>query len=141
MYLLNSSIKCWKVLENGKKILEKLGKFVSPKMWEPWYIIFVLLKCLKITQYLMLVWLGANFWCSKQTWTAKKLLRWYSFTLGIRRFIRELEIDGKLYELCLRQQYLTQNLQEDPQLQHEGKMIKHKSNTWNTFYLPRMRKR
>ena len=25
-----------KILENGKKILEKSGKFSSPKMWEPY---------------------------------------------------------------------------------------------------------
>ena len=24
------------MLESGKKILEKSGKLVSPKMWEPW---------------------------------------------------------------------------------------------------------
>ena len=31
---LNDTLK--KLLENGRKILEKSGKFISPKMWEPW---------------------------------------------------------------------------------------------------------
>ena len=36
LYLLNSLNKMLKkILENGKKILEKSGKFVSPKVWEP----------------------------------------------------------------------------------------------------------
>ena len=43
------------------------------------------------------------------------------FPLGIRRFIRELEIDGKLYELRLRQHHPGQNVQGDSQLEHEGK--------------------
>ena len=44
----------------------------------------------------------------------------FNFSPGIRRFIRELEIDGKLYELRLHQLHPGQNLQEDVQLQHEG---------------------
>ena len=46
------------------------------------------------------------------------------FTAGIRRFIRELEIDGKLYELRLRQQYPGQNVHGDPQLQLDGKDLR-----------------
>ena len=34
LYLLNSL----KILKNGKEILEKPEKFLSPKMWEPWWL-------------------------------------------------------------------------------------------------------
>ena len=39
MYLLNSLNKTLKKMENGKKIMEKSGKIINPKMWEPCLII------------------------------------------------------------------------------------------------------
>ena len=50
LYLLNTSNKTlkkyWKM---EKKIREKSGKFVSPKMWEPWfYSQWLLISCVSI---------------------------------------------------------------------------------------------
>ena len=39
LYLLNSLNKTLK--KNGKKILEKSGKFLSLKMWESWFCEFI----------------------------------------------------------------------------------------------------
>ena len=61
-----------KIMENGgilPKILEKWGKFVSPKMWEPW--IWVLQWCLWIIMIMYCVpahrWSGTQGEVSAQT--------------------------------------------------------------------------
>ena len=57
IYFLNS-LNAEKILENGKKILEKSWKFVSPKMWEPW--LYWMIHCTKKNEGIC-VWLD-NGW-------------------------------------------------------------------------------